>query len=81
MFSIGSAELFVIFLVILFVVGPKRLPEIARMIGKAVRFFKQSLSEISQAIENEPSEELKQELSDYFRNNKEQPKNNSTDAG
>ena len=81
MFSVGSAELIVILLVILFAVGPKRLPEIARMVGKAVRFFKQSLADISQAIENEPPQDLKQELSDLFEDKKTDRQNKEQDLG
>ncbi|MCM8774484.1 MAG: twin-arginine translocase TatA/TatE family subunit, partial [Candidatus Omnitrophica bacterium] len=34
MFGISNGELIVIFLIILTVVGPKRLPQIARIIGR-----------------------------------------------
>jgi Tat protein translocase TatB subunit len=66
MFSIGSAELALILLVILFVVGPKRLPEVARMIGKFVRYFKHSLDELSEAIRSQPPQELKKEMEEFF---------------
>ena len=41
--NLGFQELFVIFVVALLVVGPKRLPEIARAIGEAIRAFQDSL--------------------------------------
>jgi Tat protein translocase TatB subunit len=66
MFSIGSAELVLILLVILFVVGPKKLPDVARMLGKFVRYFKHSLDELGDAIKNEPPEALKKEMEDFF---------------
>ena len=41
--NLGFSELFVIFLVALFVLGPKRLPGIARALGEAVRAFQDAL--------------------------------------
>lgn len=43
--NLGLPELAVIFLVALFVVGPKRLPEIARAFGEAFRAFQEALKE------------------------------------
>ena len=40
MFNIGGGELLVIFLVALVVLGPKRLPEVARQVGKWVGEFR-----------------------------------------
>jgi TatA/E family protein of Tat protein translocase len=45
MFGIGLQELVVIFLIILFVFGAKRLPEIANSLGRAIREFKKSSKE------------------------------------
>ena len=37
--SIGSIEIFIIFLVVLLLFGSKQLPQVARSIGKAMRDF------------------------------------------
>ena len=37
--NLGLPELLVIFIVALLVIGPKRLPEVARAIGEAVKSF------------------------------------------
>ena len=46
MFNIGPAELIVILLVALLVVGPKRLPEVGRSIGKALREVRKTTDEV-----------------------------------
>ena len=42
--SIGMPELILIFVVSLLVFGPKRLPEMGRQLGKAMREFKDSVT-------------------------------------
>jgi sec-independent protein translocase protein TatA len=51
--GLGFPELIIIFLVLLLVFGAKRIPEIARGIGKGIREFKSATNEISQEIEAE----------------------------
>lgn len=41
--NLGLSELVVIFIVALLVIGPRRLPEVARAIGEAVRSFQDTL--------------------------------------
>jgi len=54
--GIGFPELIIIFLVLLLVFGAKRIPEIARGIGKGIREFKSATNEISREIEAEGAE-------------------------
>jgi sec-independent protein translocase protein TatA len=42
--SVGPMELIVILVIALIVLGPKKLPEVGRSIGKGMREFKDSLS-------------------------------------
>jgi sec-independent protein translocase protein TatA len=51
--SIGPAELVLIFIVALLVFGPKKLPEIGKSVGKAIREFKRTSEEIKGRIEDE----------------------------
>jgi sec-independent protein translocase protein TatB len=51
MFNIGPAELIVIFLVALLIVGPKRLPEIGRTIGKAMRELRKASDDFRQHLD------------------------------
>ncbi len=41
--NLGLSELLVIFVVALLVIGPKRLPEVARALGEAFRSFQDAL--------------------------------------
>ncbi len=56
MFGIGPQELLVILIVGLLVLGPKRLPEIARSLGKGLAEFRRASSDLRQslALEDEP---------------------------
>jgi sec-independent protein translocase protein TatA len=42
--SIGPMELVVVLIIALVVLGPKKLPEVGRSVGKGMREFKESLS-------------------------------------
>jgi sec-independent protein translocase protein TatA len=46
--SVGFPELIVILAIALIVLGPKKLPEVGRSVGKGMREFKDSLSGINQ---------------------------------
>ena len=52
--SIGMPELIVIFLVVLLLFGSKRLPELARGLGKGIREFKRATSELKSELDVEP---------------------------
>ena len=41
--NLGLSELLVIFVIALLVIGPKRLPEVARALGQAARAFQDAL--------------------------------------
>lgn len=56
--NIGPMELFIIFVIALLVFGPKKLPEIGRSIGKALREFKKTSEEIRGRIEQEIDESM-----------------------
>ena len=48
--NIGMGELLVILVLALLLFGAKRLPEIAKGIGKAVRFFREGVRDITSDI-------------------------------
>ncbi|MGI6525621.1 MAG: Sec-independent protein translocase subunit TatA/TatB [Bdellovibrionota bacterium] len=50
MFGISFSELIVIFLIILIVFGPDKLPQIANSMGKALREFNRKTNEIKDEL-------------------------------
>jgi sec-independent protein translocase protein TatB len=52
-FNIGTAELMLIFVVALIVVGPRRLPEVSRSLGKVVNDVRQMSREFTAPITQE----------------------------
>ena len=56
--SIGMTELIVIMVVALVVIGPKRLPELARTLGKALGDFKRATSDFQNSFSMEDDYDL-----------------------
>lgn len=58
--SLGVPELLLIFVVVLIVFGPRRIPEIGRTLGKALGEFRRATDDLKGSIEREVRlEELK----------------------
>ncbi len=51
MFGIGTTELLVILLIALLLLGPKRLPEVARFLARLVSYFRQASDEVREHFE------------------------------
>lgn len=52
--SLGPFEIIAILLVVLLLFGAKRIPEIARGLGKGIREFKDATNEIKQELNVDP---------------------------
>jgi Tat protein translocase TatB subunit len=63
MFNIGFQELLVILVIALIVVGPSKLPDLAKALGRGIGEFRRATSEIKETIEqDETVRELKKEF-------------------
>ncbi|MBO7511208.1 MAG: twin-arginine translocase TatA/TatE family subunit [Bacteroidales bacterium] len=51
--NLGTGEIILIALVILLLFGAKRLPELAKSVGKSVKSFKSGLNEVEKEIMDE----------------------------
>lgn len=58
MFGIGMTELIVILVIALLVIGPKKLPDVARSLGKGLREFRKATSDLKEEFRVEDIEEL-----------------------
>jgi sec-independent protein translocase protein TatA len=58
--SIGPMELVIVLVIALIVLGPKKLPEVGRSVGKGMREFKDSLSGITHDDDEEDVKPLHQ---------------------
>ena len=61
--SIGMPELIIIFLVILLLFGSKRLPELAKGLGKGMREFKKATRELRDELDiSEIEQDIKKDI-------------------
>jgi len=65
MFGIGMPEMLVILAIALIVIGPKKLPDLAKSLGRAMREFKKATSEFKETIQLESElSEVKETFND-----------------
>jgi len=58
-FNLGPGELLLILAIALVVLGPKKLPEAGRSLGRGLREFKDSVSNMSVKDEDDDTKSLK----------------------
>ncbi|TET68074.1 MAG: TatA/E family twin arginine-targeting protein translocase [Candidatus Aminicenantes bacterium] len=73
--NIGFPELLIILVIALLIFGPKKLPEVGRSIGKALREFRKTSDEIKEKFEEEIQadefREIKEEIEKDIKENEE----------
>lgn len=67
MLNIGPPELILIFVIALVIVGPQRLPELGRTIGKGLREFRKMQDEVKDLVNTGMGEEFKQTAAELRR--------------
>lgn len=66
MFGIGMPELILIAVVALIVLGPKKLPDLAKSMGRAVREFRKATSELKETLQVDSEfHEVKKAFNDF----------------
>ncbi len=73
MFGLGMSELILIAAIALVVVGPKKLPEIAKSFGKGYGEFRRNINDLKQSVD------LQAELSDTPKKTNENDKEDYTE--
>ena len=65
MFGIGLPELIIILVIALIVIGPSKLPDLARALGKGMAEFRKATQEIKNSLDmDEDIQEVKKDLVD-----------------
>lgn len=67
--GVGMQELIIIFLIVLLLFGGKKIPEIARGLGKAMREFRKARDDIHDAIEDDDADDAEQTEAGEKKNN------------
>lgn len=96
MFGLGMPEILLILALALIIIGPKKLPDLAKTLGKSMREFKSAAQDFKNSINIEtsiadiepPAEEIQknikkanEELADIEKNKKETDNITSDDGG
>ncbi len=58
-FNLGPGELLLILAIALVVLGPKKLPEVGRSLGKGMREFKAAVSNMTGSDDDDDAKQLK----------------------
>jgi Tat protein translocase TatB subunit len=65
MFGIGTPELIIIFVIALIIIGPKKLPDLARALGRGMAEFRKATSDIRANLDMEGElKGMEQEIAD-----------------
>lgn len=61
MFGLGPTELVIILVIVLIVLGPKRIPEAGKAIGEGIKEFRDAAKEITEGDDENTKESPKKE--------------------
>lgn len=78
MFGLGAGELFLILVLALVFIGPKKLPELAKGLGKGIREFNKAKNELVNTINQQEDGEEQVQTSSAAAQNSAEQKNSIT---
>lgn len=83
MFGIGMPEFLLIMAIALIVIGPKKLPDLAKALGKALGEFKKATSELKDSLEiDKPLSDVKRSFDNLNKDfNKHRSQNSKDEKG
>lgn len=70
MFGIGFQEMLVIAVLALVFIGPKKLPEVAKAIGKTLAEFKRAVEDVKETVNDEMFKEERKLLTNEYEDMK-----------
>ncbi len=81
MFGLGFGELVVIFLIALIFIGPKKLPELAKGLGRGMKQFQDAAKGLSDQLQNpsDSSSDTSPKIADAAQKDEIVPPTNSLD--
>jgi len=82
MFGIGFNEIIIILLIALIVIGPQKLPDIAKALGKGYREFRKAFNDIKDElnIDDEDDEKSYDEIRKIGENKKKEESNTAGES-
>ncbi|HEY3374989.1 MAG TPA: twin-arginine translocase TatA/TatE family subunit [Candidatus Aquicultor sp.] len=73
MLGMGPTEIVVILVLAFLILGPSRLPEIAKTLGKAMSEFKKATSGIQSAVQKDLIDPIQSDLIEPMKNMEDEP--------